>query len=83
LRRACGASFGVARLPTYPDHIQEALLDLAYNLGPAGLTARERLIAAARKGDWEAVAALSNRRQVGDERNKEIAGLILGQKVDA
>ena len=58
----------------YTDHIQEAFLDLAYNLGPAGLMAR--------KGDWEAAAALSNRRQVGDERNREIAGL-LGQKMDA
>jgi GH24 family phage-related lysozyme (muramidase) len=45
----------------YPDHIQEALLDLAYNLGPAGLMKRESLIAAARKGDWETAAALSNR----------------------
>ena len=38
--------------------------------------ARKSLIAAARKGNWEAAAALSNRRQVGDERNREIAALI-------
>ena len=60
----------------YPDHIQEALLDLAYNLGPAGLMKRESLIAAAREGDWETAAALAHRRQVSDERNREIAGII-------
>ena len=60
----------------YPDHVQEALLDLAYNLGPAGLMKRKSLIAAARKGDWAAAATLAHRRQVGDERNKEISGLI-------
>jgi GH24 family phage-related lysozyme (muramidase) len=47
----------------YPDHIQEALLDLAYNLGPAGLMKRESLTAAVRKGDWEAAAALAHRRR--------------------
>ena len=41
----------------YPDHIQEALLCLPYNLGPARLMKRESLIAAVRKGDWEATAA--------------------------
>jgi GH24 family phage-related lysozyme (muramidase) len=67
----------------YPDHIQEALLDLAYNLAPAGLLQLESLIAAVKKGDWEVAATLSHRRQVGDERNKEIAGLFLRQETDA
>jgi GH24 family phage-related lysozyme (muramidase) len=51
----------------YPDHIQEALLDLAYNLGPAGLMKWESLIAAVRKGDWETAATLAYRRQVSDD----------------
>jgi len=68
---------------SYPDHIQEALLDLAYNLGPAGLMARKNLIAAARKSDWEAAATLAHRRQVSDDRNKEIAGLFLRQETNA
>ena len=34
------------------------------------------LIAAAKNCDWEAAAALAHRRQVSDERNKEIAALI-------
>jgi len=54
----------------------EALLDLAYNLGPAGLMRREKLIDAVRKGDWETAAALAYRPQVGEERNQEIAGLF-------
>jgi hypothetical protein len=37
---------------------------------------RKSLIAAARKGDWEAAATLAHRRQVSDERNREIAALI-------
>jgi hypothetical protein len=44
---------------------------------------RESLIAAARKSGWESAAAVAHRRQVSDERNKEIAGLFLGQNVDA
>ena len=67
----------------YPHRIQEALLDLAYNLGPVGLVARKNLIAAARKGDRETVAALSNRRQVSKVRNQEIAGLLLGRIADS
>jgi hypothetical protein len=42
--------------------------------------ARKSLIAAARKGDWDAAVALAHRRQVSDERNKEIAGLFLRQE---
>ncbi len=61
----------------YPDPIQEALLDLAYNLGPAGLLKREELIGAVRKGDWQSAATLAHRRQVSEERNQEIAGLFL------
>ena len=76
-------SFIVKRRVPSSDHIQEALLDLAYNLGPAGLMKRESLIAAARKGDWEAAATLGHRRQVSDERNKEIAALFLRQETHA
>jgi hypothetical protein len=53
----------------YPEPIQEAHLDLPHNLGPAGRMKSESLIAAARK-------ATGKRRQVTDERNREIAGLI-------
>ena len=44
---------------------------------------RESLIAAARKGDWEAAATLTHRRQVSEERNSEIAGLFLRQETHA
>ena len=76
-------SFIVERREPISDHIQEALLDLAYNLGPAGLMKRESLIAAARKGDWEVAATLGHRRQVSDERNREIAGRFLCQEAHA
>jgi len=37
---------------------------------------RDKLIDAVRKGDWETAAVLAHRRQVGEERNQEIAGLF-------
>lgn len=43
----------------------------------------ESLIAAARKNDWETAAALAHRRQVSDQRNREIAGLFLGRETVA
>jgi hypothetical protein len=42
----------------YPDHVQEALLDLAYNLGPAGLMARKSPIAA---GRWATSGTMRSR----------------------
>jgi len=60
----------------FTEQDQEALLDLTYNLGPYGLISRANLVAAAKRGDWESVAAFSHRRQVSADRNQEIAALF-------
>jgi hypothetical protein len=41
---------------------------------------RKSLIVAARKGDWEAAATSTHRRQVSEEGNREIAGPFLHQE---
>jgi hypothetical protein len=48
-----------------------------------GLMHRESLVAAAKRGDWESVATLSDRRQVSEERNQEIAALFRTEEAQA
>lgn len=69
--------------PSYPEAAQEALFDMAYNLGVAGLLKYHRMLAAidnASRGvgpDWWLVASEEcHRNGIGDERNKETAALF-------
>jgi hypothetical protein len=48
-----------------PAHLQEVLLDLADNLGPADLMKRREFIDAVRNGDWEAAAARDLAKRAG------------------
>jgi GH24 family phage-related lysozyme (muramidase) len=64
-------SFGL-----YPESCQEALLDMAYNLGALGLMRFRTMLAAIQNGDWAAAAAQCARRGVDDERNRETAALL-------
>lgn len=64
----------------FPEDAQVALLDLAYNLGAAGLRKFKKLVTAINdpKGpDWKTAAHESNRPQLSKERNKEVRDLFL------
>lgn len=48
----------LAELPTFPDPAQNALVNMAFQLGPHGVTAKyPRLMAACRAHDWKTAAA--------------------------
>lgn len=63
---------------SYPESVQEALFDMAFNLGVAGLLKFPKLLAACRAGDWQTAALESRRRGIQEERNAEIAALFAG-----
>jgi type VI secretion system secreted protein VgrG len=60
----------------YPEPAQEALFDMAYNLGVGGLKKFTKLLAACAAGDWAAAAGESRRRGIPDWRNDEAAALF-------
>jgi GH24 family phage-related lysozyme (muramidase) len=53
-----------------------ALLDMAFNLGVAGLQEFKKLIAACDAGHWEAAAHECHRRGIAEFHNQEIAALF-------
>ena len=61
---------------SYPAPVQEALFDMAFNLGLGGLKKFRRMLAAIDAGDWDTAAAQSHRQGIGDGRNQEIATLL-------
>ena len=66
-------------LPTwnsYPGPAQEALFDMAFNLGLAGLKKFPALLAAVDAGLWETAAQQCHRKGIGDARNQETADLF-------
>jgi len=65
------------RWPHYPEPAQEALFDMGYNLGVAGLLKFHGLLAAADAGQWTTAAARCHRRGIGEARNRETAKLFL------
>ncbi len=55
----------------FPDTAQEALLDMAFNLGVSGLVRKfPKLVSAASQRDWQTCAAECERRGIGDQRNQ-------------
>ena len=61
---------------SYPEPAQEALFDMAFNLGLGGLKKFPRMLAAIDVGDWSTAAAQSHRQGIGESRNQEIAALL-------
>lgn len=62
----------------FPDEAQEALLDMAFNLGISGLFKKfPTMIRAAKRRDWESCAKECHRRGIGENRNKETETLFL------
>jgi GH24 family phage-related lysozyme (muramidase) len=60
----------------YPGPVQEALFDMAYNLGVRGLLKFPKMLAACAAGDWETAATECRRNGIGDARNAETAALF-------
>lgn len=68
-----------AQLPAwtgYPEPAQQALFDMAYNLGIGGLLKFRKLLAACAAGDWAAAATQCRRNGIGDGRNSETIALF-------
>ncbi|MBZ5725856.1 MAG: glycoside hydrolase family protein [Acidobacteriia bacterium] len=65
------------RWSSYPEPVQEALFDMAFNLGLGGLKKFPRLLAAVNAGDWTTAAAQCHRQGIGETRNQETAALFL------
>lgn len=61
---------------TYPDGVQAALFDMAYNLGVGGLLKFHKLIAACDAADWATAANQCHRLGIGEDRNQETAALF-------
>jgi len=60
----------------YPEPVQQALFDMAYNLGVGGLLKFKQMLAACAAGEWDVAAAQSHRMGISDARNNAIADLF-------
>lgn len=75
---AHGVTAGFPSFPSYPDSVQTALLDMAFNIGVYGLChGYPHLKAACEAKDWHTASAQCHRNGIGDERNAETAQLFL------
>ena len=61
---------------SYPEPVQEALFDMAFNLGIGGLTKFVKLLGAVDAADWETAARESQRQGIGQARNNATADLF-------
>lgn len=62
---------------SYPTGVREALIDMAFNLGNAGLVnGFPKFTGHIRNRAWKAAAAQSRRRELSKERNDEIEQLL-------
>jgi GH24 family phage-related lysozyme (muramidase) len=62
---------------TYPEAAQEALFDMGFNLGVAGLMKFRNMLAAVDQSDWATASKESHRKGIQESRNQEIATLFL------
>jgi GH24 family phage-related lysozyme (muramidase) len=61
---------------SYPQPAQEALFDMAFNLGIGGLKKFVRLLRAVEKRDWTTAATECRRNGIAEERNHETVALF-------
>ena len=67
-----------AKWDSFPEPAQDALLDMAFNLGVAGLVSKfPKLKAAADAQDWNTCAAQCRRIGISDDRNQKTKNLFL------
>lgn len=64
------------RWDSYPEPVQEALFDMGFNLGIAGLGKFVKLRAAIDADDWATAALESHRNGISDARNQATAALF-------
>ena len=67
----------IPNFDTYPDTAQDALFDMAYNLGIGGLLRYHNLLAACRAGDWDRAATESVRHGISIAADFEEDGMEL------
>lgn len=73
-----GVAAHFAAYPTFPEPAQDALLDMAFNLGVNGLLKKfPKLTAAAAAQDWNTCAAECKRVGISDDRNQKTKELFL------
>jgi GH24 family phage-related lysozyme (muramidase) len=76
--KAAGVRTNFRNYDSYPEAAQDALLDMAFNLGVHGLVDHfPHLKAAAEALDWRTCAAQCHRNGIGDARNQKTAALFL------
>ncbi|WP_053227844.1 glycoside hydrolase family protein [Solirubrobacter soli] len=62
---------------SYPENVQGALIDMAFNLGLHGLMTKfPTFVGLIKKKDFKGAAAESRRNGISDDRNSEIAKLL-------
>jgi GH24 family phage-related lysozyme (muramidase) len=67
-----------------PTKVQQALFDMIFNVGPAGVTGKfKNFDAALKAGDWKKAATESHRPQVAASRNDYVKALLLGAADEA
>jgi hypothetical protein len=72
-----GLSSKLPDYPSYPEKVQEALVDMAFNLGLNRLMTKfPKFIGHIKKRDWKAAAGESKREGISDTRNAEIKTLL-------
>jgi GH24 family phage-related lysozyme (muramidase) len=72
-----GALKGIfADYDTFPAAVQEALLDMVFNLGSGGFRKFSKLIDAAKKKKWRVCATECHRRGISEARNTETRRLF-------
>lgn len=63
---------------TWPESVQEAVFDMGFNVGVAGVRKKfPKFLQACERGDWATAAEQSHRRDIAEWRNEEIAGLFM------
>jgi GH24 family phage-related lysozyme (muramidase) len=64
------------RWSSYPEPVQQAVFDMAFNLGIGGLEKFPKMLAAVNAGDWETAAQECTRQGIGAARNQATAALF-------
>jgi GH24 family phage-related lysozyme (muramidase) len=73
---AAGVAKVLPNFNRYPECVQAALFDMAFNLGLSGIQKFHHLIAACDAADWETAAQQCHRQGIGEGRNQETAALF-------
>lgn len=66
---------------TYPPEAQQAIVDMAFNMGVPKLTTFTEFVKAVKSRDWKTAAAESSRKKIQSDRNTKTASLLLSAAV--